>query len=77
MKFYVSKYAASNGIEEVEGEITEGKYVQIKGWSNLMRLDTEAHVSRADAVIAANVARTKKIASLKKQIEKLEKAVFQ
>ena len=78
--YYLTKYALSS-----EGVITtftsnegpsEYGYVTPKvGWS-LYKLGTHAHETPEAAIEAAEKARTKKIASLKKQIAALEKLTF-
>jgi len=59
MKTYITKYALTKGILEMEGEICEGL---CNDWHRTI----EAARSRAGAM------RSKKIQSLKKQIAKLE-----
>lgn len=79
MKVYVTKYALTKGIEEVEVEethtptmvATKGPYSQCfhgegKDW----------HRQKWQAVARANQMRNKKIESLKKLIVKLEKMSF-
>lgn len=79
MKVFVTKYALSNGIEEVEvvetcvpGLLQNVNHSHLhyhtegKDWHRTM----EAAVKKADAM------RAKKIASLKKQIAKLENTEF-
>lgn len=78
-KYYVTKYALSDGIEEMElrpsiAPNSDG-YLCGEGWSSF-KLGRDAFETRDDAVKAANAARIKKIASLQKQIEKLEKLAF-
>lgn len=79
MKAYISKYALTKGIFEVEaeecGDITIyilqgyiiGGYFHGIGW----------HTTRAEAIKRAEEMRLKKIESLKKQIAKLEKKRFE
>jgi hypothetical protein len=81
MKIWISKYALSGGITEHECSppndgsdyVHPGKpfatYVSFK-------LGRDAHTTREDAVKAADAARIKKIASMRKQIAKLEKLTF-
>ncbi len=76
MKVWVSKYALSDGIQEFDNmeEIAyEGgarKYAA-RGMY-FFRIGTEAHLSPEEAKVAAEAKRKKKIASLHKQIAKLE-----
>jgi hypothetical protein len=81
MKIWISKYALSGGItehecappEQGESSVYPGKpFAEFYGF----KLGTEAHTSRAEAVVAAEAARVKKIASLRAQIAKLEKLSF-
>lgn len=78
MKAWISKYALSKGIIETEiDEQTPG----ITFFSNNMHFDSNSvgiywHRSKKGALLRAEEMRQKKIASLKKQIEKLEKMKF-
>lgn len=78
-KLWLSKYALSSGIKEVVADKqSDGhKYIRIKGAYVLYVMGREIHVTRAEAVNAAEAARTKKIDSLRKQIAKLEKLTFE
>lgn len=77
---FVTKYALSDGIRECEVIKRDASYVQVKwpgglnGWQLFQGAETwptfEAAVRGADA------ARIKRIASLKKQIAKLEKLTW-
>lgn len=79
MKVWISKYALTDGIVEREVEECDanGRYVYSKAdfWQSF-RLGGDAHKTREAAVAAANSMRLEKIASLKKQIEKLEALDF-
>jgi hypothetical protein len=76
---WVTKYALSKtGIEEVEGEVCHGTS------SDMLRYGQHGcvhgndwHSTREDAVKRAEQMRLNKIASLKKQLEKLEKMRFE
>lgn len=82
MKVWVSKYALTTGIFEVENcEITSsGKGVMWKDdgcfWQSVYGLGREYHTSQEDAFIRAEAMRLDRIASLRKQIAKLEKLKF-
>ena len=81
MKVWISKYALSKGIYEREvkqGEIYPDT-VYINAWRESFHggEGKEWHKTREDAVRRAEEMRIKKIASLKKQIEKLEKMKFE
>lgn len=76
MKYYITKYAMTDGISVIDCEPpNDGDDFIIKGFS-LYRIGRDAFTSPSDAIDAANKARTKKISSLKKQIAKLENLVF-
>ncbi len=77
MKIYITKYALTNGIEEIEAETTQfpnmiktvGKYPQIfhkPFW----------YESKEEAIEHAEILRKRKIESLKKSIKKFEKIDF-
>lgn len=82
MKYYVTKYAlGSKGtIETIDCE--KAKYIdgyvrQTGGyWGSSFKVGRDAHETVDMAMRAADAARLKKIASLKKQIAALEKMVF-
>ena len=83
-KMWLSKYALSRGINEQMAEtgLIEGKkwkYVRVRvcGYWVLYTLGRDIHATRAEAVKAAETARIIKIASLRKQIAKLEKLTFE
>jgi len=81
-KVFVTKYALSNGIEEVEMEVTLNPehfdkkcYGRWKGYSQCFYND-DFHLTKEEALIDAEKRRKKKIESLKKQIQKLERMSF-
>tara|TARA_R110000823_G_C15721597_1_gene478718 strand:- start:366 stop:611 length:246 start_codon:yes stop_codon:yes gene_type:complete len=81
MKIWISKYALSAGITEHECEPPDEGSDRVCPGAPFMsfasfKLGRDAHVSRDDAVKAAESARTKKIASVRKQITRLEATVF-
>ena len=80
MKVWITKYALTDGIIEVDSEqdrlthrfvVTEGAFKN--EWFNR----TDCFTSRSSAIKKAEEMRQKKIASLKKQIEKLERMRFE
>jgi hypothetical protein len=76
MKVWVSKYALSSGIleKEMERASTSPEYVTDKYL--FLKLGSEAHESKEEAIKKANDMRIKKIASLRKKLEKIEGLVF-
>ena len=80
-KLWCSKYALTRGIEEVIATSESKKYgngvdITIEKSLGLFYVGEYVHNLREDAVAKAETARIKKIASLRKQIAKLEKMVF-
>lgn len=79
--YYLSKYALSNGIEarscvsERRGDSSHDVKLSGYYWS-WFTVGKEAHETEAAAKAAAESMRLKKIASLKKQIAKLEVMKF-
>ncbi len=83
MKIYVVKYALTEGIEECEGVATEyangtavTAYMRDAGQCGMLLFKTQYAITLDDARAKAYAMRDKKIASLKKQIAKLEKMEF-
>jgi hypothetical protein len=78
--YYLTKYALTEGIKEVTARNygDDGTYVYPEGYTSWFsfKLGRDVFESRADAVKAAEAMRIKKIASLRKQIAKLEKLSF-
>ncbi len=79
--YYLSKYALSEGIQPVE--VTDQwrsdsgvERVYVRGRYNSFVLGKEVHESEESAKVAAHAARKKRIASLKRQIAKLEAKTF-
>lgn len=78
MKVWISKYALSGGITEHEAEVRNGRaypghpFAAYVGFT----LGKDAHETPEAAIAAANVAREKKIVSVKKQLAKLERMTF-
>jgi len=81
-KVFITKYALTNGIEEVELDVKENPehfkkscYGKWKGYSQGFYND-DFHLTKEEALIDAEKRRKKKIESLKKQIQKLERMSF-
>jgi hypothetical protein len=81
MKVWISKYALSEGIKEAEDSYDSGGYVHVllpgAAFRQCYKFGTDAHLTREAALAAAESMRTKKIASLKKRIAKLEALRFE
>lgn len=79
MKVWISKYALSGGIKEAEVRQSASnlRYVYPIGSHGSLLLWRSAHETRESAIKAAEQMRLKKIASLKKQIAKLEAMKFE
>ena len=77
-KVFITKYALTKGILEKEAEIRDYGYeiAYVKGEFLSYSLGKEAFRTREQAMERAEKMRLKKIASLKKQIEALEKMKF-
>ena len=77
--YWLSKYALSEGVQACDGVELDTNDQTIKlagyGW-NYFKLGRDVHESESAAKKAAEDMRLKKIASLKKQIAKLEKMSF-
>lgn len=78
MKMWISRYALSSGICEKEGSIFHGASGDFFSGdiNGFYAIGVHAHETREAALVAAEAMRIKKIASLKKQISKLEKLDF-
>lgn len=76
MKIWITKYALTLGVQEADGEQVMSKYIEVPGNYGLFKLGRDVHLSKTEAIAAAEAMRTKKLASLKQQIEKLERLVF-
>lgn len=80
MNVWITKYALTKGIFEmdVESQSEDGKSVYGKAWNQCYRgQGVEWCKTKAAAIAKAEKMRRKKIASLKKQIEKLESMKFE
>ncbi|MGR9107812.1 MAG: hypothetical protein ACU843_12855 [Gammaproteobacteria bacterium] len=79
MKYWISKYALTSGIVEVESDPPKAEFgnsIFPKGYCSSFRIGKDAHEKLEEAVKKAEEMRLKKISSLRKQIEKLEKMRF-
>lgn len=73
-KVYVTKYAISRGIEEIERDYD---YSYIKyNFHTFLYIGKDAFLDKSEAIKKAEEMKKRKIASLRKQIEKLEKMTF-
>ena len=81
MKFFLSKYALTGGIKEAEGKVVKEStgdtvYAKLDGYYSLFTFGKEAHETREAAVEAAEFLRARKLASLRRQIAKIEELDF-
>lgn len=78
MKVWITKYALTDGIIETEGETNIlGNFLITKGtYRNMWFSYNNCFANKESAIQKAEEMRQKKIASLKKQIEKLEQMKF-
>lgn len=80
MKVWITKYALTRGIIETEGEVSVDfpDLLSAKGNVNYLHGEgKEWHRTKESAIKKSEEMRQKKIASLKKQIEKLEEMRFE
>jgi hypothetical protein len=82
MKAYITQYALTQGILEMEGEVCDGGKVfaaSLDGGSIVHSYFHRGHwhLTKKEAIYAAANMRGRKIASLKKQIQKLESLKFE
>lgn len=79
MKVWITKYALTKGIFEmdVESQSEDGKVVYGKAWNQCFHgQGVDWCKTKAAAIARAEEMRNKKITSLKNQIEKLEEMKF-
>ena len=81
--WYSTKYALSEGIVEIDDSLcrlsTSGNYVVVSmngGYQQCFSIGRDMHNNKQDAIKRANEMRERKIASVKKQLLKLEKMSF-
>lgn len=79
-KVFITKYALTEGIKEVETDVRKnevGNYEYVLyGNYSFFRIGSDAFTDKSEALKKAEEMRQNKIASLRKQIEKLEKLSF-
>ena len=73
MKVWITKYALTQGLFEMDAEIVDSKYASGKS-NGYSIFTTDWTRTRTEAEVIANNMKQAKIASLKKQLAKLEKA---
>lgn len=81
MKVWITKYAITGGIIEVDAEISSTSPTMIKAdlsgrWSYFHGEGRDWHRTRESAVTRAEAMRVKKIASLKKSLKAIESLTF-
>ena len=79
-KVFITKHALTGGIRELDAEIRKTMllakpYVKDES-GTLYYIDKDAFLDKLEAINKAKNMRDKKIASLRKQIDKLEKIIF-
>lgn len=80
MKAWITKYALTSGIIQIEGEITENGLlydIHTSFPTYYHGEGNEWHRTKESAIAKAEEMRQKKIESLKKQIKKLETMTFE
>lgn len=73
MTWYVTKYALTRGVKEVKARAQTGKWVIPVGYFAQYKIGRDVFDNLPDALADAEKRRAKKIAALRRQIEKLEK----
>lgn len=76
---FITSYALSDGIikETSNPASTTSGYIAVAGYCNLMKLGRDVFYNYAEALVKSEKMRLNKIASLRKQIAKLEAFKFQ
>ncbi len=72
MKAFLIKYWETKGIQEIDGEIRQDKYF----YPGFFLINRDVFFEKDKAIEFAEKKRTKKIMSLVKQLEKVEKLKF-
>lgn len=72
MKIWISKYALTDGIKEIEADLVSDSMVRIGSCSYLHGEGREWHRTKEGAIIRANEMRKRKINSIRKTLSKLE-----
>lgn len=76
MKVWITKYALTQGIFELDAEIVDKRYASADSADGYRIFTREYAVSKGEALMIAETMRTKRIANLEKQIKRLQKLVF-
>jgi hypothetical protein len=79
MKIYVTKYALTSGIQIYDANLIQDTkicVVEVNSSSSMYFHDNEWHEDKESAVKQAEIMKDKKIKSLKKSLEKIEKLKF-
>ncbi len=81
MKFYVTKYALTNGIEEVDVKVDPAttkspKFLGINGFCSAWGEGQQWHRTMEESCARSDEMRLKKIQSLKQSIKRLEQLRF-
>ena len=80
MKVWVSKYALSDGIQEMDNMelfvTDDGKRRYATRGMYMFSIGKDAHETREAAVAEAEHMRTRKIASVRKQLDRLQSMTF-
>jgi hypothetical protein len=77
MKAWITTYALSTGIKEMEGKNYSSKdYFYPDNYAGLFRWGADAFHTQEEAKIKAEAMRKKKIADLEKQLAKLKELTF-
>jgi len=79
-KVFITKYALTKGIKEIEADIIRSRFENeeyvIDDSYSYFRIGTNAFTDKSEALKKAEEMKIRKIASLRKQMEKLEKLSF-
>lgn len=79
-KVFITKYALTEGIKEIETDIIRSRFENeeyvIDDSYSYFRIGTNAFTDKSEALKKAEEMKIRKIASLRKQMEKLEKLSF-
>lgn len=80
-KYYITRYALTGGIKEVEAELSKSyptmiSYADADGKYRQTAHGNDWHTTKEAAIARAEEMRTAKIKSLRKSIEKMEKLRF-
>jgi hypothetical protein len=76
MKVWFSKYAITLGVQEREVHDLRDGWVRVLPYFNSFKMGRDVHDTPEAAIAAAEVDRVNRIASLRRQIEKLESMSF-